>query len=519
MIVSKNRIVLYGPRIVPSQKATETLSIPPLSLLAVSSPLLQEKFDIKILDGNLSDDTYLSGIDPESILCVGITAMTGYQLKDGLQFAKKIRGLDSRIPIVWGGVHVSLLPEQSIQNGYVDIIVIGQGEETFLYLVKAFDEGLNLAEIDGIYYKQNGTIRANKRRPLVDIQKYPILPYHLINMDRYAAEIKTNKNLRISGTFDKDKDIFMYYYSSVGCPYACRFCASSKHSERRWIGFSVDRVLNEIEYLIKKYKVTFIHMVDTEFFIDIERALKIAQGFIDRKFNIGWKAQIRANSLARLKDEEVQLLKKSGYFHAEIGVESGSPRMLEYIDKKITVEQVIECAQILKRNDILGSFLFVFGFPGETKQDIKKSFKLASELKKIMLECLLPIYFFNPYPGVPIYEDAIKLGLKPPDSMEAWGNINFELKLNCQLVPWLNRRYVDYCHKVIVFYLPLAFPADIKFGTITYMKTKLKKSKFRLIWFLLHKLALIRVKYQFFDFPFEWFMYKTYLRFTGRKSW
>jgi len=65
----------------------------------------------------------------------------------------------------------------------------------------------------------------------------------------------------------------------------------------------------------------------------------------------------------------------------------------------------------------------------------------------------------------------------------------------------------------------LAFPADIKFGTITYMKTKLKKSKFRLIWFLLHKLALIRVKYQFFDFPFEWFMYKTYLRFTGRKSW
>lgn len=285
------------------------------------------------------------------------------------------------------------------------------------------------------------------------------------------------------------------------------------------MGFSAERVLDEIGHLIKEYQVNFIQMADAEFFIDIERAMAIAQGFIDRNYNIRWKAQIRADRLFNLSDGQIQVLKNSGYVHAEVGVESGSQRILDYINKRITVEQVINSALLLKRNGILASFIFLFGLPGENKKDIKETFKLASELKRIMPECIMPIYFFNPYPGVPVYDDAVKQGLSEPPTLESWGDIKFEMKLDCPLVPWLNQKYVDYCHKVIIFYLPLAFPADITFGTITYLKTKLKKSRFRIIWWLLHKLALLRVKMQFFAFPFEWYLFKVYLKITKRKSW
>jgi radical SAM superfamily enzyme YgiQ (UPF0313 family) len=458
----RNLVILYNPKIVPRKEATNRVFVPPLSLLAISSPILKNKFAVKILDGNFADDLKIKKIDPKRVICVGITAMTGYQLKDGLLFARKIRKLDEKIPIIWGGVHVSLLPEESIKSNLVDIVVLSQGEETFLSLVKAFKKNKNLKNIKGIYYKKGKKIFKNDQRPLVDIKKYPILPYYLLNMDRYLQETK-EKNFRISSAFDKEKDIFLYYYSSVGCPFSCKFCASSKHSGRRWVGFSEKRVLDEIEYLIKKYKANFIQMVDAEFFIDIDRAMKIAQGFIDRKFNIRWKAQIRADSLSRLIDKQLRILKKSGYIHAEVGVESGSPRILKYINKKITVYQIIKGARLLKKHNILASFIFLFGLPYETKEDIKKSFKLASKLKKIMPECILPIYFYNPYPGVPTYHDSIKLGLKPPRSLEEWSKINFEMKTNHPLIPWLNKKYVDYCHKVIVFYLPLAFPADIQF--------------------------------------------------------
>lgn len=513
----KNLILLFNPRIVSKNNRADRVFVPPLNLLALSSPILQAGFRVKIMDGNFDDDHILPKINIQEVLCIGISAMSGYQIKDGLKFAKSIRQLNRRITIIWGGVHVSLMPNESIKNKYVDVVVLGQGEETFLNLVLALKKKQKLTGIKGIYFKdKRQKIIRNDTRELVDIRKYPILPYDLINIERYLVETK-NKNFRISNAFNKNQDTFFFYYSSVGCPFACNFCASSKHSGRRWIGFSEKRVLGEIEYLVKRYKANFIQMVDAEFFINTDRAMKIAQGFIDRGLNIHWKAQIRADTLSSLADSQVKLLKKSGYVHAEIGVESGSPKMLKYIDKKITISQVIKCAHLLKKNGILASFIFLFGLPYETKADIKKTFKLASKLKKIMPESILPIYFYNPYPGVPMYYDSIKLGMKAPKSLEGWSKIDFEMRENNSLIPWLNKKYVDYCHKVIIFYLPLAFPANIKFGTITNMKEKLKKSKYKLIWKILHKLAKLRVKYQYFDFPFEWRVYKTYLQITGSR--
>jgi radical SAM superfamily enzyme YgiQ (UPF0313 family) len=247
--------------------------------------------------------------------------------------------------------------------------------------------------------------------------------------------------------------------------------------------------------------------------------MDIAQGFIDRRLDIQWKANVRANIFSRLNDDTIDLLKKSGYVHVEIGVESGSQRMLEYINKDITVEQVITCAEKIKKHNMLSSFFFVFGFPGETKEDIKASFRLASRLKEMLPDCLLPVYFYNAYPGTPLYREAIRLGMKPPASLEQWADIRLEIREPSALIPWLDCRYMDYVHRVIIFYLPLAFPADIGIGTLTYIKRRLKKSRISWIIWVAHKLARRRVKHQFFAVPFEWIIFKTYRTFnTWRKK-
>lgn len=513
----KNTIILFHPKLRPEIESSSEVRFAPLGLLAIAAPVLEYKYNVIIIDSNKGETWNDKDVEVSDIVCVGISAMTGYQIRDGLDFSTFIRQIDPTIPIVWGGIHVSLLPEQAIENTYVDIIVTGQGEETFLELVKCLSNKMPLNGIRGIYYKEHGEVIKNSPRPFVDPNKFPPAPYHLLNMDSYLNEAKM-KVLRSSDAFLGSDHRFLYYCSSIGCPYRCRFCASTTQTGGRWVGFGAERVLDDIERLVKEYRIDSLQFCDAEFFIDRKRAKEIAQGLIDRKLGIRWKAQVRADTFDRCDEDMLDTLKKSGYIHVEIGVEFGSQRMLDFINKKITPEMVIRCAEKIKKYDMFSSFCFVFGFPTETKEDIVASFRLASKLKEILPRTLLPIYFFDPYPGVPLYYDSIERGMKPPKSLEEWANIRPDMRLPSPLIPWVDKNYMDYVHKVFIFYLPLAFPADIGLGTLTYIKSKLKTSKVRWLIWVGHKIARWRVKHQFFTIPLEWKLFKLYRWYISKRN-
>jgi anaerobic magnesium-protoporphyrin IX monomethyl ester cyclase len=505
--MKKRTIVLFHPKLNNPKDNRTQVRFAPLGVLHVSSLLLEKGYEVVIIDSNMGETFEDKGIEINDIVCIGISAMTGYQIKDGLFFAEFIRNQNSNIPIVWGGIHVSLMPEQSLENDLVDIVVLGQGEETFCNLVDNIIKEAPLEEVKGIYFRKNGVIIKNNKRPFVAPDKFPPAPYYLLDIPKYFSETE-KKELRSSDAFLGKEERFIYYCSSIGCPFRCRFCASSKQTDGRWVGFSAERVLNDIEKLIRDYQITSLQFCDAEFFINKKRALKIAQGFINRKFNIRWKAQVRADTFDSLSDEDILILKNSGYIHVEIGVESGSARMLEYINKKITVDMVIRCAEKIAKHNLLSSFCLVFGFPTETKTDIHETFKLASKLKELLPTTLLPTYFFDPYPGVPLYFDSIEHGMNPPESLEEWSNIKPNMREPSPLVPWIDKKNMDYVHKVIIFYLPLAFPANIGLGTLTNVRDKMGKGKFRYFYRMGNKLAKWRVKHQFFDFPFEWITFK-----------
>ena len=511
----KNTVVLFYPKLIPSACNKNEAHFTPLGLLSVAGPLVQSGYNVVIIDSSIGERWEDKNIDTDDVICFGIGSMSGYQLRDGLNFSRFIKDIKCLpVPIIWGGDHVSLSPEQSINNPYVDIVVIDQGEESLLEVVNHLSSGEPLDGIKGILYKKDGQVYKNNPRPLADPNKFPSVPYELINISSYLDEAKT-KNLRMSDAFPASTSKFLYYCSSVGCPYRCRFCSTSNLSNRKWIGLKSERVIEDIVRLVGRYDINCVQFCDPEFFISSKRAKEIAQGFIDNKLNIQWKANLRANTLSKFDDDMLVVLKKSGYVHIEIGVESGSQRMLDYINKDITVEQIMKCAEIIVKHNIHSSFFLVFGFPMETKADIKASFKVASKLKEMLPDCLLPVYFYNPYPGTPLYREALQLGMKPPKSMEEWADIKLDIREPSPLTPWLTKRYMDYVHRVIIFYLPLAFPANIGIGTLTHIKTKLKNSKIRWIIWVAHKLAKWRVKHQFFVMPFEWIMFKAYRAFSN----
>ena len=172
-------------------------------------------------------------------------------------------------PLVWGGVHPTLLPEQTASNDYVDIVVRGEGELIIKDLANALASGQPLDNVAGITYQVNGEIKSNLDGKVIDLDDIPIeLPYDLLQMDHYPS-VK-------SGRF--------HIQTSRGCPHRCGFCYNTLFNKNRWRAKSPNRVLDEIEYILAKFpNVKIIDPIDDNVFVDQQRVQEICQGILDRK--------------------------------------------------------------------------------------------------------------------------------------------------------------------------------------------------------------------------------------------
>lgn len=201
----------------------------PLPLLYIAWALRKKAFDVEIFDARLQD---INTIEDKNYLFVGITSMTGEMLKSAIEAAKYIRNMNPAIPIVWGGVHVSLLPEQSLKSPYVDIVVRGEGELTVQELAETLLNRENLNSIAGISFKRQGVILTNPDRKFMDLDEIDIeLPYDIIDLKQYS-------------------NVDFPLHTSRGCPWKCTFCYNLVFNKRKYRSKSVERVLDEIEYVV-----------------------------------------------------------------------------------------------------------------------------------------------------------------------------------------------------------------------------------------------------------------------------
>ncbi len=389
------------------QERTSKLAeaFPPLNLMFLASPLEQSDYEVEIIDCRLVEDfmeQIKARVQAKPIL-VGITCMTGYQIISALQICELIRRTDPQVPIVWGGVNASLLPHQTIKHPLIDIIVLNEGEVTLVELAKTIQAGGSLKGLPGIFYKDEGQIIENPVREWVDMETLPMPAWHLIehNMEHYIQ----NGCLRL--------------HSSRGCPHTCRFCYNKGYNKGHRSAKSGKKICDEVEFLMQKFKVDIFHFVDDNFLTNRKRAEDFCGELKKRNLKIKWGFSIRIDYV---KEPLISTLAEAGVDDCFLGVESGSQRILDKINKGIKVEHIKAANLMLKKHNIKGMYSFMLGFPFENDDDVAKTVQLAVELYEANPNTQFTLSNYTPYPGTELYNTIKELPtFNEPQTLEEWG--------------------------------------------------------------------------------------------------
>jgi radical SAM superfamily enzyme YgiQ (UPF0313 family) len=421
-----SEVVLFFPKLTNQNKESRLL---PASVLMVAAPLVEKGYQVKIIDQRVDQnwqETLLDELKKEPLV-VGFSALTGKQILYALEASKLVKNNSSALT-VWGGVHASLLPEQTLENPYVDLVVIGEGEKTFLELIERLASRQSYEDMPGLGYKKEGRIFYAPQTDSLNLDDLPSLPYHLVDIEKYIAKesFATGKTARS-----------IVLYTSRGCPHRCGFCYNQEFNKRRWRGKSAERVVEDVQKLIKDYQITSLEIEDDEFFVNLERARKICQLIIQKKIAIDVFTSCRVNYLMNMDDQYLKLLSQAGFKTLAFGIESGSPRILELIHKDITLDQVFKTIKRLKRVGINSKYYFMAGFPTEAINDLYLTTNLIQKMKQTDRRIRIPAWrVYTPYPGTDLYQLSIREGWQPPNSLGEWADYDF----NTVRIPWVKGR-------------------------------------------------------------------------------
>ncbi|MBN1593031.1 MAG: B12-binding domain-containing radical SAM protein [Candidatus Coatesbacteria bacterium] len=399
-----------------------TKPTPPLGLLATARYVARE-FETVLIDERL-DENWRESLKKEldkSPLCVGIHSLTGNQIKHSLDVAKFIKD-NSEVPVVWGGAHTTLLPEQSISDPCVDIIVEGEGEMTFLELVTALKGGNDLKDVPGLWIERDGKPHYTGPRDLIAMDELPEMPYDLVDFRDYLP-------------LEFEKPTF-YIESSRGCPNNCTFCYNKVFHKRRWRAFSADVFVERMLKAAERFDAKHFYIVDENYSVDTKRVKRISEALVGA--GITWTTTGgHIPEMSTLSDEDFKLLEKSGCRRLYFGVESGSERILKRVGKKLKMEQLFDVNKRLSKVDIIPRYSFITGLPYEREADLKKTVEL---IMRVMHEnpkaTITALATYIPYPGSDLYEDSLRYGFEEPKTLAEWG----ELKMERSNMPWLSRR-------------------------------------------------------------------------------
>ncbi len=392
----------------------------PYSVLPLAGALLDAGHEARILDAQVEA---LSDADPAAYDVIGISTYSGSQIVGALKAASHVRELAPGRPLVWGGVHPTITPHQTVSNPMVDIVVRGEGEATLLELVDALEGVRPLRGVAGLTFREDGELVDTGERGFIDLDELPFLPYQLIKPERYVHF--------------KEKPSRVYLETSRGCPHNCGFCYNEAVHQRRWRSKSVARVLDEFEYILETLKPDEIWPSDDNFATDRRRVEAIARGKIEKGLGFNWIVSSRFDYAVKYDDDFLDLLKESGCRWLTFGGESGSQRMLDLMCKGISPDKMRDTVGHLKRSGIICGANFMAGYPDETAGDLDETFDLIDELVSLDKSFEPGISIYTPFPGTPLYARALEAGFEEPGSLEQWGKYRYSIVDN---LPWLVRK-------------------------------------------------------------------------------
>ncbi len=394
----------------------------PLSLLYLGTALKRAGFEVRILDERVTADLTASirTALASNPLFVGISSMTGYQIGHGLALAQQVRNLNPDIPIVWGGVHPTIHPESTIQHSLVDIVAVGDGEETAVELARTLESGGNLSSIRGLVFKHAGQPVHSPGRSKPDLDAIPSPDYSLLDLNNYftIGHISRTKQLQI--------------VTSRGCPFHCGYCYLLRPELRGYRTLSAKRTYAEIESLRDAYGIRSVFFYDDYFFGNRQRVVEFVELIEEKPLGVEFEVSCRIDFLARESDDFLLRLRKAGFTELLIGVESGSDRILKLIQKGFTRQQVLEANRKLAKAGIGSKMSWMAGFPSETREEFYETVDLMLQLTKENPFCsLTPLGIYTPYPGTELYENCKKsFGSIFPETLDGWADYQWQKNNN-----------------------------------------------------------------------------------------
>ena len=384
----------------------------PHGLAYIASVLLKDNHSIEILDINgyrWSKEEVEERIKESDFDVVGIGGIvTIYKYVKWLVSIIKKYHPDKKIII--GGSVGSSIPEIMLKKNPVDIICVGEGEITVKELMRALESGDCLSNVKGIWYKDHaGNVqKTEKRPPIMDLDSIPLPAWDLFPMDIYLKNPvgAPNRNKWIDGASDDDSVLSITLCGTRGCPYQCIYCYHDFMGQT-YRHRSAKSIVDEIRVLYNRYKVLYFHFIDDEFVMnnkfvyDFCSQMKALRQELNE--NITWGSTGRVNLMT---EDLVIAMSEAGCVLIGYGIESGSQKILDFIKKKVTVEQAKEAVRITRKHLGWADTSLMIGYPGETKKTIQETIDFCKELD------LNPeiIFFLTPYPGTELYEMALKAG-------------------------------------------------------------------------------------------------------------
>jgi radical SAM superfamily enzyme YgiQ (UPF0313 family) len=406
----------------------------PLSVMAVGAAL-PANTTWEIIDGNRPGIDVVGEIaahvdrcagGPDPVHLVAFTVMPGPQLVSAVPLTRAVKARYPHLPIVWGGNFPSLYPAPVLNAPYVDWIVRGQGEETFVELLDVLSGARDPQTVAGLGFRDaDGAHRIGPEHAWRGPAELPPPAYHKIDIADYLRPTVLGRR---SGV----------YQASIGCPYGCSFCGVISVFGSRERQQQPERTVEHLAFLARTHGMDAVHFYDNNFFVREDQARELAERLVP--LGLKWWCEARVDALGRFPDDTWRLLKRAGLTMVFCGAESGSDEVLRRMNKGITTAQIETVAARAREHGIVPEFSFVFGDPDEPQAAIDSTLGFIRRLKQVNPAAELITYFYTPTPqrrGTYGNVDALA---GTPDRLEEWTEpvwVDWMTHENPR-VPWLN---------------------------------------------------------------------------------
>ncbi|BAB59722.1 Mg-protoporphyrin IX monomethyl ester oxidative cyclase [Thermoplasma volcanium GSS1] len=352
--------------------------------------------DVKIVDmeaDELTLNEMVAYIDRWRPDVIGITLHATAAHSFSQQLATQVKSIYNPL-IVAGGHQATFVPNQLLDNGF-DVIVLGEGDETFREILKHYKDGIDFDNIPGIVFKRNGRKFRTKKRELIDdLDSLPIPAFDLVEPEKYTFKVFGEGSVATLET-------------SRGCPYACDFCSVTPTWGNKWRNKSNERIMEELR-IIKQLGYKWVFFTDDIFIVypNVKQREDLFNRIIEEDLGLKFIVQMRADVTAKNPD----LIKKAaqaGLTIAFLGIESGSEEVLKAMHKGIITDSSIRAVKVLEENNVVVLGGMMLGAPYERISDIRKTIKFSRILARAGIDAI-QFSTYTPLPGTRIFLDSLR---------------------------------------------------------------------------------------------------------------